>query len=884
MPRRTASSSLREYHEKRDFTRTTEPRGKLKRSHGDRFVVHKHAARRLHYDLRLELDGVLKSWAVTRGPSLSPADKRLAVRTEDHPLEYGEFEGRIPEGEYGAGSVIVWDRGRWSTEGDPHEQLAKGHLVVDLAGRKLKGRWHLVHMKGRDQHGRESWLLIKAEDDYAVHDGGSGLLEAEPRSVKTGRTVEDVGRGKVKIWRKDGTSSPSPRAPPASPRTPSAWGEGRGEGRPKAQTSQRQSRDGGHTAGASSLAAPYPDPLPASGKRETARPTVRIRRGRPGPLPSFVEPQLASPAASPPAGARWVHEIKFDGYRLMARIDRGRVKLLTRKGLDWTAKFSSLKKALEGLPVVTALLDGEVVVESESGAPSFTELQADLSAGRTDRFRYYLFDLLHLDGIDLRGAPLIERKEALARLLAGHNRILTYSEHFEDGGAIILEHACRLGLEGIVSKLKTGSYRSGRAKSWIKSKCSEGHELAIIGYVPSTTQRRAIGSLVVAAAAPKGNLRYAGRVGSGYSSAVAEDLWRRLEGLRVPAPPLDEPPPADVRRNVRWVKPALVAEVELRGWTADGIVRHAVFKGLRPDKQAADVTRPKRAAKAKPSPPLPVTLTHPDRMLWPAVGVTKQGLAEFYAEIWPWIAPHVVNRPLALVRCPGGVDETCFFQKRAWAGMSDAVARSRDPEDGEEILTVSNLEGLLSLVQASVLEIHVWGATLDSIDKPDGITFDLDPAPDVEWPDVVSAALEVRDRLKQAGLDGYVKTTGGKGLHVYAPLKPHADWAAVKDFAHKLARSMAADSPGKYLAMASKEARRRRIFVDYLRNGRGATAVAAYSTRARAEATVSTPLDWDELDPAMRSGRFTVGNLLNRLAHVSDPWKDLRRRARRLPA
>jgi bifunctional non-homologous end joining protein LigD len=331
------------------------------------------------------------------------------------------------------------------------------------------------------------------------------------------------------------------------------------------------------------------------------------------------------------------------------------------------------------------------------------------------------------------------------------------------------------------------------------------------------------------------------------------------------------------------VRPALVAEVELRGWTADAIVRHAVFKGLRPDKEAADVIAPKRAAKAKPAPALPVALTHPDRVLWPAVGVTKQGLAELYAEIWPWISPHIANRPLALVRCPGGVDETCFFQKHAWAGISSAVTRSRDPEDDEEVLAVSSLEGLLSLVQASVLEIHVWGATLDHIDKPDGLTFDLDPAPDVAWPDVVSAALEVRERLKRKGLDSYVKTTGGKGLHVYAPLKPHADWAAVKDFAHKLAASMAADSPARYLAMASKEARRGRIFVDYLRNGRGATAIAAYSTRARGEATVSTPIEWDELGPEMRSGRFTVGNLLNRLTHVADPWRGMRRRARRLP-
>jgi bifunctional non-homologous end joining protein LigD len=847
MPRSTLSSSLREYHKKRDFTRTAEPRGKLKGGSGDLFVVHKHAARRLHYDLRLELDGVLKSWAVTRGPSLSPEDKRLAVRTEDHPLDYGEFEGRIPEGEYGAGSVIVWDRGRWSTESDPHEQLAKGHLVVDLHGRKLKGRWHLVHMKGRetDRHGRskENWLLIKAEDRYATHTRGDGLLEKKPRSVKTGRSVEDVGKGRVKIWRKDGV------------RRPASTGE------EKVQPTRQGS-----------------DPVPpANGD------SARIKGAKPGPLPAFVEPQLASPVAAPPTGAGWVHEVKFDGYRLVARIDRGRVKFLTRKGLDWTDKFTSLKKALEALPVVTAMLDGEVVVDSESGAPSFAELQADLSAGRSDRFRYYLFDLLHLDGIDLRPAQLIERKAALARLLAGRNGVLTYSEHFTERGDTVFEHACRLGLEGTVSKLKTAAYRSGRAKSWFKSKCADAHEFAIIGYVPSTTQRRAIGSLVLATAEAKGNLRYAGRVGSGYSSALAEDLWRRLESLRVAAPPLAEPPPADARRNVRWVRPALVAAVEFRGWTADGIVRHSVFKGLRTDKEAADVIESRRPAKAKTAPPLPVALTHPDRVLWPAAGVTKQGLAEFYAEVWPWIAPHVVNRPLALVRCPNGVDEVCFFQKHAWGGISEAVTRSRDPEGGEEILTISSLEGLLSLVQASVLEVHVWGATLASMEKPDGITFDLDPAPEVEWPEVVAAAIEVRDRLKQAGLESFVKTTGGKGLHVYAPLKPHADWAAAKDFAHKLARAMAADSPSKYLAMASKQARRGRIFVDYLRNGRGATAVAAYSTRARAEATVSTPLAWDELGPEMRSGRFTVGNLLNRLSHVPDPWKDLRKKARRLP-
>ena len=837
------ASTLRQYHQKRNFTRTAEPRGKLKGSKGSLFVVQKHAARRLHYDFRLELDGVLKSWAVTKGPSVSPADKRLAVRVEDHPLDYAEFEGRIPQGEYGAGSVIVWDRGRWSTEADPHKQLAKGHLAVDLDGTKLKGRWHLVRMRGRDQGGKENWLLIKAEDEYASADGGAELLDADPRSVKTGRTIEDVAKSEVKIRRKsvpDGVRSDGVR--------------------PLAPTARKKAKAGGEGS----------DP-------------AAIKGARTAPLPSFIEPQLASATPKPPLAERWVHEVKFDGYRLLARIDRGRVKLLTRTGLDWTAKFAPLKKALEALPVVTAFLDGEVVVEADRGTPSFGDLQADLSAGRSDRFRYYLFDLLHLDGKDLSRATLLDRKAALAELLSGGDSVLTYSEHFTGRGDVVFTHACRLGLEGIVSKLTTAPYRSGRSPSWLKSKCVDGHELVIIGYVPSTTQRRAVGSLVVGHHA-KGKLVYAGRVGSGFSSRAAEDLWQRLDGLRVPAPPLERPPPAESRRNVRWVKPTLVADVEFRGWTADGIVRHAVFKGLRADKEAADVAREAPAVKAKAATELPVKLTHPDRMLWPDVGITKQGLAEFYLELWPWISPHVVNRPLALVRCPGGVEDTCFFQKHAWAGIGEHVVRTRDPEDGEEILSIRDVEGLLSLVQASVLEIHVWGTTLGAIEKPDGVTFDLDPDASVQWPDVVAAALEVRDRLEKLGLDSFVKTTGGKGLHIYAPLKPHADWAAVKEFAHTLAKEMAKDSPQKYLAIASKGARRGRIFVDYLRNGRGATAVAAYSSRARAGATVSTPLAWEELGPDIRSDRFTAANLLHRLARAKDPWKDLRKRARRLPS
>lgn len=827
-----SETALRQYHQKRNFTRTKEPRGQLKRHTGDLFVVHKHAARRLHYDLRLELDGVLKSWAVTRGPSLSPADKRLAVRVEDHPLDYAEFEGRIPEGEYGAGSIIVWDRGRWSTNGDPRDQLAKGHLIVDLDGRKLKGRWHLVHMRGKDQRGKENWLLIKEDDEHATAaKDGTVLLDMEPRSIKTGRTIADVAASDVKIRRK-----------------------------PARMMDQLQK---------------------AVPRRATAG--VAVKGAKKAALPSFVEPQLAALSAKPPAGESWVHEIKFDGYRLMARVDRGHVKLKTRNGLDWTTRFPSLKRALEALPIVTAFLDGEVVVETEKGTPSFAELQADLSEGRSDRFRYYVFDLSHLDGADLTRVPLIERKRVLADLLSGHHGIIAYSEHFLGRGDVVFDHACRLGLEGIVSKLKTAPYRSGRSKSWLKTKCVDRHELVIIGFVPSATERKVVGSLVVGYHV-KDKLVYAGRVGSGFSYKVADDLWQRLEKIRIDVPPLAKTLPADSRRNVRWVKPTLVADIEIRGWTADGIARHAVFKGLRYDKKVSDVVREQPAVKSKDASILPVRLTHPDRLLWPDAGITKQGLADFYAELWPWMAPHVVNRPLALVRCPGGVKEACFFQKHAWAGIDERIIRARDPAGGEELLAIKDVEGLVSLAQASVLEIHAWGATLDDVEKPDGMTFDLDPDEAVDWADVVAAAFEVRDRLTQAGLSSFVKTTGGKGLHVYVPLKPQTNWSAVKEFAHGVAKAMSKDTPRKYLATASKQARRGRIFVDYLRNGRGTTAVVAYSVRARAGAPVSTPLDWDELGPDIRSDRFTIANLLHRLSRGDDPWKEVRRAARRLPS
>ena len=532
----------------------------------------------------------------------------------------------------------------------------------------------------------------------------------------------------------------------------------------------------------------------------------KIRGTKPGPLPSFIEPQRASPTATPPTGEAWLHEIKFDGYRLLARIDGGRVRLKTRSGLDWTGKFPSVQRALERLPVVAAFLDGEVVVETERGTPDFGALQQDLSEGRSDRFSFYLFDLLHLDGIDLTRASLIDRKAVLAQLLAGHvDGVLKLSEHFTERGDIVLKHACRLSLEGIVSKLASAPYRSGRTKAWLKSKCIDSDEFVVIGYRAldhAAANRRLARPRL---RSRKGKLVYAGRVGSGFSTA---------DGRRPLAPARGDPD-----RCAGSCRAAATGDAPQRplgqavagGRGRDARLdrrRHPApcrFQGSAP-RPAGGRCRPgeARGEDRERSSALPVQLTHPDRVLWPDVGVTKQGLAEFYVEIWPAVAPHLVDRPLSLVRCPGGVEEGCFFQKHAWAGIGEHVARSRDPDGGEGILTINTLEGLLSLVQASVLEIHVWGARLADIEKPDGITFDLDPDPEVAWSDVVDAAFEVRDRLRDLGLASFVKTTGGKGLHVFAPLEPHADWAAVKGFSHALATAMAKDSPQRYLAKASK--------------------------------------------------------------------------------
>ncbi|WP_201829969.1 DNA ligase D [Microvirga zambiensis] len=827
------SAPLEAYAAKRNFAETSEPKGKVARQRANRFCVQRHDARRLHFDLRLELDGVLKSWAVTRGPSLVSGEKRLAVHTEDHPIEYLTFEGVIPRGEYGGGTMIVWDEGTWKPIGDAHRGYAKGHLEFELAGQRLKGRWHLVRMRAKPRESKEQWLLIKSDDEYARTKDDPEIVSAELTSVLTGKTNDDLA--KADQIRPD------------------------------------------HAARAKATGT-KPRPLPA---------LARLPNARKGLLRTFLEPSLATLVDEAPDGDEWIHEIKFDGYRLQARIDGKGIKLLTRKCLDWTAKFKPVAAALRNLKLGSALLDGELVVEEESGLSSFASLQADLKSGRTDRMVFYAFDLLYLDGFDLTRMPLIERKTLLATLLedAPAGGILRYSSHLEGDGETMIRHACRLGLEGIVSKHRDKPYLAGRGMHWQKTKCTQRQEFVIAGYVPSTVSPKAIGSLVLGVYEDV-RLVHVGRVGTGFSATLARDLWADLDRLKRPASPFSAALSRDAARGVRWVKPELVAEVEFRGWTNDGILRHASYKGLREDKEPSEIVR----ETAKSAPPhansLPTSssfhLTHPDRVLWPDTGLTKQGLAEYYADIAGWILPHVANRPLSLVRCPSGTGGSCFFQKHAWNGMSKAVRHKIVA--GEEVLFIDDVEGLIALVQSGVLEIHAWGSSMQKPEAPDRIVMDLDPAEDVPWTDLIDAALEVRKRLADAGLESFVKTTGGKGLHVVAPLRPKAGWDDVKSFAQSLAVAMAGDSPDSYVATMSKRARAGKIFVDFLRNGRGATAVAPYSTRARSGAPVSTPLAWNELSASLRPDHFTVSNIPTSLAHLrDDPWAGFLELDQKLP-
>jgi bifunctional non-homologous end joining protein LigD len=778
---------LDRYRRMRDFPGTPEPSGRTRTRRPRRlqFYIQKHDARTLHYDFRLELDGVLRSWAVPKGPSQAPGDKRLAVEVEDHPLEYGRFEGRIPKGHYGAGTVEVWDRGTWIPEGDPRRGLDRGRLTFRLDGKHLRGVWSLVRMRPDANGKKVHWLLIRSRKDQ--------LKKAPPRE--------------------------SPESPKAE---------------------------------------------------------------------EFIRPELATLASTAPRGKQWIHELKFDGYRILAYVDGGEVRLRTRTGLDWTKRFGAVRNALAMLRLPDAILDGELVALDENGISNFGALQKALSTGSIGGILYYLFDLLRYQGEDVRELPLLERKNRLAKALRGARKggTIRYTDHVRGSGESVQREACRLGLEGIVSKEANSPYRSGRSQDWMKVKCVKEQEFVIGGYTDPQGTREALGSLLLGYHGKDGNLVYAGRVGTGFDTFLLRHLRTQINPLKRTTSPYQEGPRASERRGVHWIEPKLVAQIRFTGWTEDRRLRHPVFQGLREDLPAGKVVR--EIPRMGPSPTstsqvVGIAISHPERIVYPEQHLTKLDVVQYYERVAHRLLPFVAERPLSLLRCPHGRTGTCFYQKN-WSLSGDAVRTVKiSGKSGTTAAPViSDVRGLVSLIQQGALEIHPWGSRSRSLETPDVCIFDLDPDPAVSWPDLAAAARFLRERLQGLDLESFLKTTGGKGLHLVIPLTGAIRWEGLKTFAQKVASEMAREDPGRYTENLSKKSRRGRIFVDWMRNVRGATAVAPYSTRARAHAPVATPLAWEELDRIDRPDTFTLKTVNPRLD--VDPWKGYFQMRQKLPA
>ena len=842
---------LKEYQKKRDFRKTPEPEGGEKPPSGRLYVIQKHAASRLHYDLRLELGGYLKSWAVPKGPSYVPGEKRLAVHVEDHPIEYGHFEGIIPEGEYGGGTVMLWDRGEWDAEGDPESEYERGRLHIRLYGEKLRGSWALARMGGDAGEEGKNWLLIKRRDDYArEEDDFPGDAD---RSVLTGRTMAEIKTAKDAVWGPDGLVRTGPE--PAQ-----------------------------STASAANTSSIDLSGLPGA-KR--------------GTLPEDFRPQLATLVDAPPDGDEWLHELKYDGYRLIARISGDTVRLITRRGNDWTDRFPTVAGELADFPAETAILDGEVVVQLPDGTTDFQALQNLLQGAATGRLLYYLFDIPYLDGYDLTGVPLIERKAVLKLLLdrMPGTRVIRYSDHVQGKGAEVFRHACRFVLEGIISKRSDSPYRQKRTRTWVKTKCGSRQEFVIGGYTDPAGERAGFGALLLGYYDEEGQLRYCGKVGTGFSDSLLNAMTGRMAALRRKTAPFDNPPSG---RGIHWIEPELVAEVEFTAWTRDDILRHPSFKGLREDKPAADVRReiPPPADEKKSvhrpssadrtaSTVAGVRLSNPNRILYPDQGITKIALARYYEQVADLILPHMTKRPLTLVRCPRGAEKTCFYQKHF---DDDSVPEHlrlidiREKDGIDRYAVLDDIRGVIRLVQMGVLEIHLWNSRADTLEQPDMMVFDLDPGPGVIWETVVEATFLLRDHLSDLGLTSFLKTSGGKGFHVVVPLVPRDGWDDVKAFTRRVAETLVRRHTERFVATMSKKKREGKIFIDYLRNSRGATSVAPWSTRARPGAPVSAPIGWDELTPALKADAFRIDNLAVRIAGgYHDPWNGFFRISQLLP-
>ncbi|MCP1444757.1 bifunctional non-homologous end joining protein LigD [Pseudomonas sp. GGS8] len=831
------NKTLDDYNRMRDFVATPEPVAakrtgkKTVTDHALQFCIQKHDASHLHYDFRLELEGALKSWAVPKGPSLDPKVKRLAIHVEDHPLDYATFEGSIPEGHYGAGEVIVWDRGVWIPRDDPAKAYAKGRMKFELQGEKLGGLWNLVrtHMPGK----QEQWFLIKHQDGAARPESDYDVVAAEPDSVLSDRTI--VAKSK-----------PNPVKKPA-----------------------------------------------ARARRERSSELTGARKAR---LPELIKPELATLVESAPDG-EWSYEIKFDGYRVMARIDHGEVNLFTRNGHDWTHKLPEQAQALAAVGLESAWLDGEMVVADEQGVPDFQALQNAFDAGRSGNIVYYLFDLPYLNGVDLRAVPVEERRAALATVLKlNENPLLRFSDAFGESPEALLNSACEMQMEGLIGKRLGSPYVSRRTSDWIKLKCKHRQEFVVVGFTDPKGARSAFGALLLGLHdRDSGELRYAGKVGTGFNEATLKRLYEQLKPLQTKKPSVVNPPTGFEAKGVHWLKPSLLAEVAFAEMTKDGSVRHAVFHGLREDKPAEEVTEevPKAvktpASKKQPTQAAPapsqvglgqgkVRITHPDRVIDASSGTTKMQLAEYYASVAEWILPQLKDRPVALVRAPDGIAGELFFQKNAENLAIPGMITLDKDLTGQPMMIINNAEALIGAVQMSMVELHTWNATSVDLDKPDRFVLDLDPDPALPWKSMVEATRLTLTVLDELGLKAFLKTSGGKGIHLVVPLTRKHGWDEVKDFSHAIVSHMAKLLPERFSAVSGPKNRVGRIFIDYLRNGLGATTICAYAVRTREGLPVSVPIFREEVAELKGANQWNLHTVHERLAEVGDePWADLKK-------
>lgn len=811
-----AAEKLRSYRDKRDFSKTREPRGGIPASNGNRFVVHKHHATADHYDLRLELDGVLKSWAVPRGPSLNPADRRLAVETEDHPLEYIDFEGVIPEGEYGGGPMIVWDAGSWAPMDDARSALDKGAFKFRLWGEKLKGGWMLTRLKPRPDEDKRNWLLIKEHDQ--AEDTETDILAVRPESVKSGRLIEEL-------------------------------------------VPQRK-----------------PPTKPEDIKPETLAGAVRSA------MPARIEPQLATATERPAADPKkWLHEIKLDGYRTMAHIADGATRLITRSGLDWTKRYGTLPMSFRRLPCSEAIIDGEIVVLDDKGISRFAALQDALAGGHDRQLVFYAFDLVFLNGWDLRKVTLGQRKALLEKLLAGQidaRSAIQYSDHVGGDGGQFFESVSEMGLEGIVSKQLSAPYVSGRTHSWTKTKALQRGEFVIAGY---TTSEAAEGLAALALGEwIDGELEYRGKVGTGFDTETLDTLLPRLEAIRDGAARLDGAP-----KEVIPVRPVLTARIHYANRTSDNALRHAVFKGLREVELSAKETQVKRKRLISDADLAGISITNPTRRILGKAGPTKLDIAVYYAAVGDFMLPHILGRPVSLFRCPSSRPQDCFFQRHAFTGMPATIASfETSNSDGETktYIAVEDAKGYLALAQFGVVEFHAWGALRKQLDKPDRVVFDLDPGEGIGWREVVEAAVHVKGELEAIGLVPFVKTSGGSGIHVVVPVKKKLGWKQIHQASSAIASRIAATAPKTFTTVMGKDNRKQLIFIDFHRNARSATAAAPYTLRARTHMPASTPLVWSDLESIDAPQDLNYSSLPGLLATSGDPWADIDDHARELPA